>query len=99
MSDVFGRYTLLRTVLGHVRWTHLGYESEEEDAILDEMDGLWWAMTEQEREIIEGMEPISTFEELRSFYRAGTAVVVDRPLPRSSPDSDSAGHRELEEVA
>jgi hypothetical protein len=35
-----------------MRWIHGGQESAEEDAILDQMDDLWWQLTEQERECL-----------------------------------------------
>ncbi len=55
MSEALQRYMRLRTALGHARWVALGEESDDEDSILDEMDGLWWAMMNEERQRIEAM--------------------------------------------
>ncbi len=50
MSERPGRYREFEIRLLHTRWVHGGQESAEEDALLEEMDDLWWKLTEQERE-------------------------------------------------
>ena len=46
----------MRARLFHIRWSHLGMDSAEEDAHLDAMDEVWWAMTDEEREMA-SLEP------------------------------------------
>ena len=42
----------LEVKLAAVRETHRGSDSDEQDAILDEMDAAWWALTKPERDYI-----------------------------------------------
>ena len=49
MSNHLALYRLLERRLWVARWRREGEESAEEDAILDEMDGVWWKLSEDER--------------------------------------------------
>ncbi|HEY3320474.1 MAG TPA: hypothetical protein VGP72_08410 [Planctomycetota bacterium] len=57
MSDALEGYRQLQDKLSWVRWTHLGHDSDEEDAVLDEMDGVWWSLSEEERRSISAEPP------------------------------------------
>ncbi len=49
MSEDFKKYRDLQKKLTWIRWSHLGHESDEEDALLDEMDVVWWKLSDPER--------------------------------------------------
>jgi hypothetical protein len=49
MSESLERYLQHRRRLAHVRWVHAGFESPEEDALLDEMDETWHALDAADR--------------------------------------------------
>jgi len=49
MSCFFEKYHQLQDKLEWVRWQHLGYESKEEDVVLDEMDEVWVKLTDDEK--------------------------------------------------
>ena len=59
MSEALKRYRDLERRLVYTRWINLGYESPEEDALLEEMDGVWWELTAEEREMIDREPPRS----------------------------------------
>ena len=44
------RYHDLQKRLVHIRWCHLGHESDEEDQLLDLMDEVWEKLTAGERD-------------------------------------------------
>ncbi len=52
MSEAMTKYRALQKRLTMSRWLHGGYESEEEDQILDEMDVVWYEMAISERDTI-----------------------------------------------
>jgi hypothetical protein len=52
MSDALGPYRVLEERLIQVRWLNMGFESAEEDALLEEMDELWWNLTDEEKDMI-----------------------------------------------
>ena len=49
MSVHLVHYRVLEQRLSVTRWRRAGKESPEEDAILDEMDSVWWKLSEDER--------------------------------------------------
>ena len=49
MSDALSRYRSLERKLIHTRWMNLGYESAEEDVLLEDMDEVWCQLSEEER--------------------------------------------------
>ena len=57
MSSAFGTYRRLQEKLLWIRWMHLGLESADEDALLEEMDGVWWNLTADERKSISAEPP------------------------------------------
>jgi len=57
MSEALGRYRRLQEQLSWIRWKHIGHESAEEDALLEEMDGAWWGLTGEERQSISAEPP------------------------------------------
>ena len=81
MSDALSRYRALEDKLAYVRWLHQGLESQAEDQILDEMDGVWFRLSAQEQAELNAASP-------RSFLESG------RPL-RTIVDTDVWLHREL----
>jgi hypothetical protein len=79
MSDALAPYRALEDKLIQVRWLNMGYESAEEDALLEEMDELWWNLSDEERDMIHG-------EPSRSLIRTtppseGCTDVVTPGLP------------------
>ena len=48
MTSPLERYLNLRAELARIRWAHAGFESAEEDALLETMDDVWSAMSEAE---------------------------------------------------
>lgn len=52
MTETMGLYRRLERRLWVLRWQHEGRESAEEDMILDEMDRIWAALTEDERSVL-----------------------------------------------
>lgn len=52
-SDALDRFRVLMEDLERVRRAHNGYSSSEEDRIVDEMDVVWWELSEEEQEIVE----------------------------------------------
>jgi hypothetical protein len=59
MSEALLRYQELEDELVAVRWRYAGNESDEEDRLLDEMDGVWWQLSEPERDGLRGRPPRS----------------------------------------
>jgi hypothetical protein len=59
MSEALRRYLELDDELVAVRWRCAGNESDEEDQLLDEMDGVWWQLSESERDEVRGRSPRS----------------------------------------
>ena len=49
MSEAFEKYRRLQDKLIWIRRQYLGHESDEEDTLLEEMDGVWWSLTGDER--------------------------------------------------
>ena len=56
MTEVMARYRQLQRRLWVIRWYHEGEESIEEDAVLDEMDGVWNNLTDNERDLLNQQE-------------------------------------------
>jgi len=81
-SEALERYRALESQLVRVRWIHGGLESPEEDDILDEMDGAWSKLTNEERVQINA-------EPSRSLLRAGA------PATRLMRDADVWTYPEL----
>ena len=52
MTETMADYRRLERRLWILRWRNEGRESAEEDAILDEMDRVWGALTEGERTLL-----------------------------------------------
>lgn len=52
MSEAFERYRSLEHDLIHIRWQHAGFESEEEDSILEDMDVVWYELSEEEQQLL-----------------------------------------------
>jgi hypothetical protein len=53
MIDRLEEYRRINNELTHVKEFNNGNESEEEDQLLEELDNLWWGLSNREREIIE----------------------------------------------
>lgn len=52
MSEAFKRYRSLERDLIYIRWQHAGLESEEEDSILEDMDVVWYELSEEEQQLL-----------------------------------------------
>ena len=59
MSDALSRYRSLERKLIHTRWMNLGYESAEEDVLLEDMDEVWCQLSEEERNMANKERPKS----------------------------------------
>ena len=59
MSEALRRYLELEDELVAERWRYAGNESDEEDRLLDEMDGVWWQLSESERDELRRRPPRS----------------------------------------
>jgi hypothetical protein len=57
MSEAMTRYRQLERRLWVIRWRHEGEESTGEDSVLDEMDGAWAALTDEERTLLDREGP------------------------------------------
>ncbi len=52
MSEAFERYRSLEHDLIHIRWQHAGFDSEEEESILEDMDVVWYELSEEEQQLL-----------------------------------------------
>ena len=52
MSEAFERYRHLEQDLIYVRWQHAGFESEEEETILDALEKVWYELSEEEQQLL-----------------------------------------------
>ena len=82
MSDALARYWGLEAELVRIRWIHGGLESQEEDEILDKMDGAWSRLSAQEQSELNAAPP-------RSLLRSSHAIT------RMTMDMDVWLYREL----
>jgi len=57
MAEAVRRHRELERKLRHVRWLNQGLESEEEERLLDEMEAVWWGLSEQERTEVDRDDP------------------------------------------
>lgn len=93
MTEALDRYRRLEDDLVFVRWVNQGLESDKEDAILDEMDEVWWDLDDQERALIEATPP-------RSLIRGPSAGGYHRRLVDSDLETNPAAPpRKTEEAA
>ena len=91
MSEAFRWTKKLELELEHVRWRHAGLDSAEEARLLDQLDALWWQMTDEERQTIDAMPSRSL---IRSEPEAPTDL-MDVPTELG----DVRPHRRLAESA
>jgi len=92
MSDALKRFELLQEQLARVRWLNEGYESEEEDELIEKMDEVWWELTPAERERIYERGP-------RTIIRHKPRPQPERRLTDSASIAASGTVRELREVS
>ena len=52
MSEAYERYRSLERDLIYIRWQHAGFESEEEETILDAMEKVWYKLSETEQRLL-----------------------------------------------
>lgn len=52
MSEALVRYRSLEQDLIYIRWQHAGFESEEEETILDAMEKVWYELSEKEQQLL-----------------------------------------------
>jgi len=52
MTENLAEHRQLERRLWMTRWMHEGQESAEEDAILDELEAVWWKLSDDERSIL-----------------------------------------------
>jgi len=93
MSQFLSQYRELDIQLCLVRWRHAGFESEEEDRLVDEMETLWWKIEESERELLRS-------EPQRSLIRPSQGVGIHRDLfEEDKQNNPCSPARNLKEVA
>ena len=68
MSEALTEHRSLERKLVHIRWINAGCESAEEDALLEQMDEVWWDLTDEERAAINKEPPKSL---IRTWPDAG----------------------------
>lgn len=54
---VFEQYKHLTDIMLQIRKKHNGEDSQEEDTLLDFMDGVWWDLTDEERAQLNNHRP------------------------------------------
>lgn len=74
MSDALKRYRDIERDLIHVRWMHCGFDSPQEDLVIEALADAWTALTDEEREIIEA-EPRKSL--IRSALPKGMLTIHD----------------------
>ncbi len=57
MTAPLDQYLRLRAELARIRWAHAGFESPEEDALLDKMDEVWAALSEADLKALKSRPP------------------------------------------
>ena len=81
MSEALQQYRSLEADLIYIRWQHAGFESEEEEPVLDAMTEIWYELSEEEQNELnsEGTKslirdnddndesPMETLSEIRSL--------------------------------
>ena len=93
MSAPLDHYRKLEERLRYLRWLSQGLESVQEDTLLEEMDDVWWELSEEERAIAEAERP-------RSLIRDGLGNAPRRQLVDTDVKvSPSAAPRTTEEAA
>ena len=92
MSNELRRYQELEDDLVAVRWRHAGFDSEEEDRLLEEMDGLWWRLSTTERDALQARPPRSLLRPLAP--RPGLRALFEAQVTEGSHDAP----RQLREV-
>lgn len=91
MSTSLDNYLFCLNKLIRLRWLFSGMESHEEDDLLEEMDSIWWSLTEQERAEIQKIPSRSVLEPLpkkimqdmpyqSQFHR----ILVDTPMHKEA---------------
>ena len=61
MTPPLDQYLRLRAELARIRWAHAGFESPEEDALLDRMDEVWATLSEPDLAELERRPPPPQF--------------------------------------
>ena len=95
MSEAFERYRSLERDLIYIRWQHAGFESDEEESILEDMDVVWYELSEEEQQLLYS-------EGTKSLIRDASATLshsdwVGEDIRRDSNSSTPV--RSLREVA
>lgn len=49
MNNVMEKYQAFQEKLAYLRWINLGRESAQEDALLEQMDDVWWELSSEEK--------------------------------------------------
>ncbi len=74
MSEAYKRYRSLERDLIYIRWQHAGFESEEEETILDAMEKVWYELSEKEQQLLysEGTKSLIRDTSVTNSYRGRT---------------------------
>jgi hypothetical protein len=76
--------------LVRVRWLHRGLHSGEEDEVLENMEAVWWELSDADRQLLESEPPKSL---IRALAEVGMRVLQDRDVladPQSVPRAEVA---------
>lgn len=87
MSETFQRYRSLEGELIYIRWQHAGFESEDEELILDAMEEVWYELSEEEQQLLysEGTKSLIRNTSTRLPHRCWTDEDVWRDSNSSKP--------------
>jgi hypothetical protein len=85
MNPQFLRYRELEQQLCLVRWINQGLESESEDALLDQMEDLWWKLDPSERKILDQEPDRSLITDSPPQTPPRKAVDIDTEIGDSRP--------------
>lgn len=95
MSEAFERYRSLELDLIYIRWQHAGFESEEEESILEDMDVVWYELSYEEQQLLYSEETKSPIRDTSATLSHNDWVGED--IRRDSNSSTPV--RTLREVA
>ncbi len=87
MSEAFKRYRHLEGDLVYIRWQHAGFESEEEETILDAMEKVWYELSEVEQKLLYSEGTQSLIRD--SSEKTSNSGWVDGKIQRIPDSSES----------
>jgi len=71
------RYRVYERRLVRVRWLQQGFHSVEEDDLLQEMEEIWWQLSDEDRHLLDSEPPKSL---IRTPAEVGKRVLKDKDV-------------------